>query len=613
MSRRKTTRPARAKSDAVLVQAQSQVPSRPSRQAKSVALENAVWKDDKKTRKCTTSNVAEQAAVKRSKSERAEKGTDVQKQRHLPPDIDLDQPSDDDDDNNDNVPARTRAPAAVPNAADEESSDASQGSAFEDNGENSDDSDSQADEAIVSDDELLKELRGKQPDRLASILAIEQPHWTTSKQKDTTTPSTLSLRSSNISIHSSLSTASIPPTTMGSDEDNEDDTEPQPALDSDNEEVFYQVPKNRASTGNVSEKARTAPHQPRQSDRSGKQRSWGKRRDVEEPKWKSTGQGKTEIDAATLKKALRNIEARSSQVIGKAEIVQTHTTDSDVAPDLVWPTSGGELSLNAQHSEVQSIVRGAINDVMRYILFVHAFPDKVQRSKISVQALQSASREQHLPRMLQRLSADKAYAADMAALPNQRISTLRGNIKKLTDLQVMTSYGLQQRDELVSDIDWLQKDLQYIYPLDVERRTHKANAPYEHQIFIDILRAQFFAGPSSIASQYSDLFVSTLTDKDSEKEIPGAMMALVSTAIYASLSDWKARDKKARKFSADEYANQYEDNMSVLAGIHQRHPRAYHSTMHRLYVQASGSTMARSSQAKSNILALLDLAGMSEE
>ncbi|KAI1784148.1 hypothetical protein LXA43DRAFT_850149, partial [Ganoderma leucocontextum] len=96
-----------------------------------------------------------------------------------------------------------------------------------------------------------------------------------------------------------------------------------------------------------------------------------------------------------------------------------------------------------------------------------------------------------------------------------------------------------------------------------------------------------------------------------EREIPMPMLALVGAALHASLSEWRTGVHKRGTFSADAFLDAYTEHITLLTGIKTQNPRAYHVTMHRLYMEASGTAPPTANVANAtDALAYVDFAGM---
>ena len=59
----------------------------------------------------------------------------------------------------------------------------------------------------------------------------------------------------------------------------------------------------------------------------------------------------------------------------------------------------------------------------------------------------------------------------------------------------------------------------------------QGDSAYSPRIFEEVLQAHFFSKARSFGWRIVDHFTSSLPDKPDEKEIPAAMLALVSTAV----------------------------------------------------------------------------------
>ena len=65
----------------------------------------------------------------------------------------------------------------------------------------------------------------------------------------------------------------------------------------------------------------------------------------------------------------------------------------------------------------------------------------------------------------------------------------------------------------------------------MQNNMFQGDLAYSPHIFEEVLQAQFFNKPRSFGWGIVDRFMSSLPDKPEEKEIPAAMLALVSMAV----------------------------------------------------------------------------------
>ena len=69
----------------------------------------------------------------------------------------------------------------------------------------------------------------------------------------------------------------------------------------------------------------------------------------------------------------------------------------------------------------------------------------------------------------------------------------------------------------------------------LQTNTFQGDSAYSPRIFEEVLQAHFFSKPRSFGWSLVERFTSSLPDKPDEKEIPAAMLALVSTAVSLTI------------------------------------------------------------------------------
>ena len=119
-----------------------------------------------------------------------------------------------------------------------------------------------------------------------------------------------------------------------------------------------------------------------------------------------------------------------------------------------------------------------------------------------------------------------------------------------------------------------------------------------------MLSDTFFSKKNSFGFRIVSHFTSSDLQNPDEKEIPAAMLALISTAvrqhclvfslctqthvvlqIYASIEDYKHAPYEAGKFEVNSYLHVYKQNIAVLDDIKTGNPEAYHTLLHGLYTR----------------------------
>ncbi|KAH9160800.1 hypothetical protein EDB89DRAFT_1914350 [Lactarius sanguifluus] len=92
-------------------------------------------------------------------------------------------------------------------------------------------------------------------------------------------------------------------------------------------------------------------------------------------------------------------------------------------------------------------------------------------------------------------------------------------------------------------------------------------------------------------SGYNHLFlVHQGRDGTPAREVPAPMVALVATAMYATLHEWHTGTPQVFEFSANTYLEVYRSNTDTLNFILNNWPNAYHLMMADIYTQASSNS-----------------------
>ncbi|KAI0941788.1 hypothetical protein AcW1_003584 [Taiwanofungus camphoratus] len=212
----------------------------------------------------------------------------------------------------------------------------------------------------------------------------------------------------------------------------------------------------------------------------------------------------------------------------------TADTDDERFDDIeiVWPEKGGILSLNSQKPHVQDVLRAGISKVLIDICFNHAFPESLKQ-KFMGNALIDCAEALGYKDIKKRLCNDRDYNKELSNLPAQRVSSTCYEIKQKTDAMVDGYYGCMKPGRH-STVEWLLKFLHFIYPCDAEKQTIDSIKPFQHPAIIAGLQQCFFSGLKSFGHKNINLFTTSDPERPDEKEIPMAMLGLVTTAVCLS-------------------------------------------------------------------------------
>ncbi|KAI0366895.1 hypothetical protein BV20DRAFT_1123883 [Pilatotrama ljubarskyi] len=359
-------------------------------------------------------------------------------------------------------------------------------------------------------------------------------------------------------------------------------------------------------------------------------------RDLEEPKFKA--EEPNDEEARSKSKRRRTALKRHHGSTGTdAQITIKDDSSDDVADtrtgslsntdiELVYPDSKWtKLPLGPQVPRVRKVAHLAIYNVSVRILFVDAFPDgSTAQSLYASKALMESADKLQFADIKKRLETDEDYCHDLATIPGQRISVLRGPIKKLATPLMTTVYGLSS-DGCQGDAQWLLTGLRYIYPYHagtkpdtpIQKRWVIQNMPYKNDAILEVLHDGFFSGHPSHAERYKLEFSSDRSECSqvfSGSHVLGWIIRVIPQ-VGSTIRDWmqaNRRPKRMSNFSADANSEIYASHIKVLTVIKEDSLAKYHVLMHGLYVMlTSGGKLAKAPDTKvEDALAILDLSGM---
>ncbi|KAN0101349.1 hypothetical protein V8E55_001333, partial [Tylopilus felleus] len=246
--------------------------------------------------------------------------------------------------------------------------------------------------------------------------------------------------------------------------------------------------------------------------------------------------------------------------------------------DLVYPKGrGAALSLLAQNSMVLSIIREAFQSVEKHLFTVNGLPNTLECAAMIRNALVNCANTLSFPLMAQRITRDSKYRKDISSLVSQHISNEQYTIKKKADVMVPGEYGLRVKASSTSDgntseevaamVEWLSNDLMFIYPCNPKPETFQANKPFSHPVIIPLLRSLFFVGSHSHYLRHQDIFISSLSNRPGECEVPMVTLALVCASVYNAICKFETGEEKEIEFSHDTAHDVYQELLLLLQQI----------------------------------------------
>ncbi|PIL26403.1 hypothetical protein GSI_12164 [Ganoderma sinense ZZ0214-1] len=283
--------------------------------------------------------------------------------------------------------------------------------------------------------------------------------------------------------------------------------------------------------------------------------------------------------------------------------------NEDPRIDIVWYGSN-RPNLTDQYPRVYRVTRRTIRECEPNVCLLNAFPDEDANfaRPLLIKHATTLGYKDMVKKLKSNKETDEFYHRKLCAIASQRVNLIRGKVKKACQRQVKTVYGLTVGDS--EKITWLLDGIAYIFPHKYEvfvhkDRTVKGEGAFSLPIFEDMLSDAFFSKKGSFGFRIMPRFTSSDPENPEEKEIPAAMLALVSTAIYASIEDYKHAPYEAGKFEVNSYLHVYKQNIAALDAIKTGNLEAYHALLHGLYTRIVGGS-ARPVSKKS----YLNVAGM---
>ncbi|KAF8269012.1 hypothetical protein EI94DRAFT_1726289 [Lactarius quietus] len=139
----------------------------------------------------------------------------------------------------------------------------------------------------------------------------------------------------------------------------------------------------------------------------------------------------------------------------------------------------------------------------------------------------------------------------------------------------------------------------------------KRSQPYRNERIIAVIRDLYFnGGPMSFVTRFGHLFPVQFADNGCpRREVPVPMVALVATALYATLYEWRSGEQQPQEFSANAYMDVYAGHVNTLRHVLENRERAFHLMMSDIYTQASNTPGTTSAAAP---IADLDLNTLEE-
>ncbi|KAH9012093.1 hypothetical protein EDB85DRAFT_2159305 [Lactarius pseudohatsudake] len=288
--------------------------------------------------------------------------------------------------------------------------------------------------------------------------------------------------------------------------------------------------------------------------------------------------------------------AGSSSKQGQATTVSSSAWPAET--NLVLPLSGTQILVTQQSDLIRDVIQSAIEDVQFSLLFIDAFPHGILIISFVRQALNIAA-QKNCPAALsiqRRLLDDGNYMLRFVPVVCTWIPLFHSEVKDRCNTIVLGEFVSMAPADIVTAVEWQRSGYKYMYP----KRPK-------------VIHDLYFVGGSgntSFSIRFDQVFPRhTGDDGVTVREVPIPMVALVSTALYASIIEWHTGVQKVVEFSANTYFGVYQAHVNTLEIIRNQQNNAYHKMMSSIYSQACsavGSDLLLSSQITELDLDLLE-------
>ncbi|KAG1758412.1 hypothetical protein EDD22DRAFT_956893 [Suillus occidentalis] len=303
--------------------------------------------------------------------------------------------------------------------------------------------------------------------------------------------------------------------------------------------------------------------------------------------------------------------------------VSESVEESTTCGDSLDPNSKkGIVKLLDQNYETRQVVRDAILDAKGHIIFVNAYPELVDKNQVSLQSLLTVANNRGIKAIKKHLQTDVQYAVHLGSLVEPWIPLLCRDLKVAACANIDSYFHLNNN---MLKAKKLMEQHMYIYAL---RNTFFIIFPYLHSLDntqeqsnddalpIGQKPYQVFDGAKSIGIKFVAHFLEITRNKANRCEVPIPLLALVATAIYATLF-WKTLGSLGKfNFTGNQFSETYVFHVKLLKDLKKDAPGKFHCMMADIFeavqtLKQKGNDHLASEHR--NALSLLDLDGMADD
>ncbi|KAG2050143.1 hypothetical protein BDR06DRAFT_1011463 [Suillus hirtellus] len=233
------------------------------------------------------------------------------------------------------------------------------------------------------------------------------------------------------------------------------------------------------------------------------------------------------------------------------------------------------------------VIQTAISEVKCHVMFVHGYPELVEKNQLSTQTLLTIAEKHSMGAIKEHLQVDKLYALQLGALVDAHIPIMRCKLKDDACTNVDGYFCLGHKD--FAKAKNLMEKLVYIYTMKFNVNNNAMpirNRPYQGELLILLISNQLFHSLRAIGVKFASCFVEITKNKLKHPEIPIPLLALVVTAVYSALL-WKSLSSPGKfNFSGNQLSEIYSYHVKSLEQLKHDAPGKFHYIMADIYEAA---------------------------
>ncbi|KAK7687240.1 hypothetical protein QCA50_009745 [Cerrena zonata] len=156
---------------------------------------------------------------------------------------------------------------------------------------------------------------------------------------------------------------------------------------------------------------------------------------------------------------------------------------------------GGKLSIKQQHPRLRACLHQAIDQTLKYLFFVQAFPLLPEKKRCYREALLGAARTNEDGDIEQELKSNKEYSNWLATVLDAHVNNIKSQCKSIARNKVVEFYRLDTRSQTACKerVAYLQQrlpDYLFTFPEDPKGGKADTGKPFLHPMIIYILANQ---------------------------------------------------------------------------------------------------------------------------